>query len=249
MSVAIEADQSSFQFYDSGVYSDPSCGKKLDHGVLVVGYGSELGKDYWKVKNSWGSTWGLQGYILMARHMDICGIAEAACYPTGAKVANGTLPPSPSPPGPSPSPGNKWKAIDEKDCTDAACTSCTDNGSFNTNTCLETTDAGLYIIGNCSDDGTMINELTFSDSQCSRQTGSYPNKANTCIMNANGDGYTKYTCQTTPAPPSPSPGPSPSGCGHAYPDCVANADQTSCSACAKCSWCADGWYCSNDHCP
>merc|ERR1712072_407999 len=53
VSVAIEADQSGFQHYSSGIFS-ATCGTQLDHGVLVVGYGTDGGKDYWKVKNSWG---------------------------------------------------------------------------------------------------------------------------------------------------------------------------------------------------
>ena len=53
VSVAIQANQMSFQLYKSGVFSDSKCGTKLDHGVLVVGYGNQDGKDFWKVKNSW----------------------------------------------------------------------------------------------------------------------------------------------------------------------------------------------------
>jgi C1A family cysteine protease len=66
VSIAIEADEASFQLYKSGVYT-ASCGANLDHGVLAVGYGTLAGVDYYKVKNSWGASWGLDGYILLER--------------------------------------------------------------------------------------------------------------------------------------------------------------------------------------
>jgi len=85
VSVAIEADQSVFQLYAGGVFDNPQCGTTLDHGVLVVGYGTD-NLDYWNVKNSWGQSWGEKGYIRIIRGKNMCGIAQEPSYPTGASL-------------------------------------------------------------------------------------------------------------------------------------------------------------------
>jgi cathepsin L len=86
VSIAIEADQSAFQFYSGGVL-DGRCGTRLDHGVLAVGYGTTGSEEYWKVKNSWGTSWGMEGYVLICRACDKngnegeCGILMEPSFP------------------------------------------------------------------------------------------------------------------------------------------------------------------------
>lgn len=83
VSVAIDAAHSAFRRYRQGVHYDRSCSpRNLDHAVLAVGFGSEGGRDYYLVKNSWGTRWGAGGYIKMARNMrNNCGIATKPSFP------------------------------------------------------------------------------------------------------------------------------------------------------------------------
>ncbi|GJM89018.1 hypothetical protein PR202_ga05613 [Eleusine coracana subsp. coracana] len=98
VSVGICGSARAFQLYSQGIFDGP-CPTSLDHAVLIVGYGSEGGKDYWIVKNSWGERWGMKGYMHMHRNTGnsngICGINQMPSFPTKT---------SPNPP-PSPGPG------------------------------------------------------------------------------------------------------------------------------------------------
>jgi cathepsin L len=89
ISIAIQASQFVFQFYKSGVITDDSCGSSgdIDHGVLAVGYGTDLEtqQPYFLVKNSWGETWGSDGFVKLGRKsknaFGICAILKMASFP------------------------------------------------------------------------------------------------------------------------------------------------------------------------
>ncbi|KAI3414810.1 uncharacterized protein J3R85_015850, partial [Psidium guajava] len=85
VSVGIAAGGQEFRSYSGGVFNG-DCGKQLNHAVVVVGYGtSEEGTKFWKIRNSWGETWGEQGYMRIQRGVDtskgMCGLASDASYP------------------------------------------------------------------------------------------------------------------------------------------------------------------------
>merc|ERR1712168_93245 len=86
VSVAIDASPSSFRRYRSGVHYAPRCSSsRLNHAVLAVGFGTEGGRNYYLVKNSWGTRWGAGGYIKMCRNKrNNCGIASKPSYPMAA---------------------------------------------------------------------------------------------------------------------------------------------------------------------
>lgn len=81
VSVGIDALNRNLQHYKGGIFNG-ACDQRPNHAVLVVGYGtSEDGKDYWIIKNSWGSKWGEKGYFRLSQSDNICGINTIACFP------------------------------------------------------------------------------------------------------------------------------------------------------------------------
>ncbi|KAG8463282.1 hypothetical protein KFE25_004793 [Diacronema lutheri] len=85
VAAAISASHPVFQLYKSGVFDHPLASDgALDHVVLIVGYGTtDAGVNYWKLKNSWGTTWGMDGYVLLRRNVNMAGIASMPAYPIG----------------------------------------------------------------------------------------------------------------------------------------------------------------------
>jgi C1A family cysteine protease len=84
--VSIAIDAENIMMYTGGIFNDKNCGTQLDHGVTLTGYGTDSGTDYWRVKNSWGDTWGEAGYIRFIRESGtgtaMCCLNCDASYPT-----------------------------------------------------------------------------------------------------------------------------------------------------------------------
>jgi KDEL-tailed cysteine endopeptidase len=82
LSVSIEADRAVFQQYSTGIFDSTKCGTNLDHAVALVGYGTSP-QPYYILRNSWGTSWGEQGYmkIAMVDGAGICGVQMEPLYP------------------------------------------------------------------------------------------------------------------------------------------------------------------------
>ncbi|XP_050227929.1 ervatamin-B-like [Mercurialis annua] len=84
VSATLCSNSKEFQEYNKGVFTGP-CLACAGHAVLIVGYGSEDGKDYWIAKNSWSHKWGRDGYIYLQRNTGdpkgLCGINMYASFP------------------------------------------------------------------------------------------------------------------------------------------------------------------------
>jgi len=74
-SVCVDASQ--WSHYKGGVMRSTQCGRGIDHCVQLVGYDSSANPPYWIVRNSWGTGWGISGYIYLEMWKDTCAMAES----------------------------------------------------------------------------------------------------------------------------------------------------------------------------
>jgi len=76
--LSICVDASSWQYYQGGVIQ--TCGRQVDHCVQLTGFSTQSGINAWNVRNSWGTDWGVNGYLYVARGNDVCAIGSCVTY-------------------------------------------------------------------------------------------------------------------------------------------------------------------------
>jgi len=80
--IQISAGEKIFQFYSAGIIDDAAgCGYSIDHAVNVIGYGIISGIPYWTIRNSWGASWGENGFVRIVRNKNMCEVAYEPEYP------------------------------------------------------------------------------------------------------------------------------------------------------------------------
>jgi len=82
--LSICVDASTWQFYNGGVLSN--CGTNIDHCVQATGWSQQSGQQAWNVRNSWGTDWGVNGYIYLAFGQDTCAMAQVVTVPCVGSV-------------------------------------------------------------------------------------------------------------------------------------------------------------------
>lgn len=80
IAITINGENQEFYNYRGGIYNNPQCSTKINHAALLVGYGVQNGQPYWIIKNNWGSSWGENGFMKLARGYNRCGIVSWSSY-------------------------------------------------------------------------------------------------------------------------------------------------------------------------
>lgn len=161
--ISIAVDASTWQLYFGGVVSN-CFSQQLNHGVLLVGHNDNANPPYWIVKNSWGTSWGENGYIRLAKGSNQCMMKE---YAVSARVGGPTTPPAPTTSGAptsSPAPSPNAKVVIQRSCYNSGCSLMCSNSSYPTGVCVPSQNGGSAIIS-CS--ATEVTEQVYSSNDCS----------------------------------------------------------------------------------
>uniref|UniRef100_A0A6V1PTA6 Peptidase C1A papain C-terminal domain-containing protein n=1 Tax=Heterosigma akashiwo TaxID=2829 RepID=A0A6V1PTA6_HETAK len=194
--LSIAVDASSWQTYSGGIMTN-CVSTQVDHGVLIVGMNLKFSTPYWIVKNSWGPSWGEQGYIRVAYGSDQCLITTVPCYPHADKgpvpppgpTAPTSPPTPPSPPSPSPSPSGG--TFTQYQCDNGLCLGDCTSHSFPQNECLSLSGGGSAI-ATCSTED--INLQVFSgSSDCTGASQNQQQPLKQCLKDTTGT-YIYNTC-------------------------------------------------------
>jgi cysteine peptidase B len=190
--ISIGVDATSWQTYTSGIMTN-CISSQVDHGVLAVGFDNANSPPYWIIKNSWGATWGEEGFIRVQKGTDQCLITSNAC---SSKVGSGpgpvppTPPTPPSPPTPPTPPTPSGKTFTQYVCNDFFCTSGCQGNTFSQDTCLQTESGGSAIV-TCSSEELKIR--SYSSADCSGSSTTSKEPIDQCLADNSGT-YVYNTC-------------------------------------------------------
>lgn len=194
--LSIGVDATVWQTYTGGIVSDCQS-TQVDHGVLIVGFDDAYETPYWIIKNSWGPTWGENGFLRVKKGVNECLITDD---PVSSKVAKaGPQPPQPpQPPVPQPTSGPtsgpSGSTFTQKVCTSSTCTSGCQSHTFPQGQCLQLQGGGSAK-GKCSSEGLVMTEYPLS-SDCSGFDIPSTQPVNQCVQDTQGS-YLENICATT----------------------------------------------------
>jgi cysteine peptidase B len=190
--ISIGVDATSWQTYRGGIMTNCQS-YQLDHGVVIVGFDDNNNPPYWILRNSWGTTWGEQGYIRVQKGSNQCLITK---YPTTSKVKSG-----PGPTNPTTGPvGPTWA---QKTCSDDKCTDC-DVDILPQNQCIQGPSSSFKAI--CIDDGLLMQ--TFYTLGCQGNSTLDVLPVDICQPVFEKDhaiSFTSLSCKVGPGPTNPPP--------------------------------------------
>ena len=201
LSVAVDA--TSWQTYVSGIMTN-CISSQIDHGVLIVGFDDNNNPPYWIVKNSWGRSWGENGYIRVEKGTDQCLITSLPC---SSQVSKGPSPPTPAPSGPSgptPAPSSpSGQTFQQLTCTDAKCQNCQAD-VLPQGTCIPGN--GSSFIATCIADGLLV--ANYGSQDCSGKFSEAVMPINQCSIVFKADSafeWIENLCGGSNPTPAPAP--------------------------------------------